>query len=86
MDMEFDKVTVEMPDIMINTSAAKEHVAEVEHCIRIIKEWARATASVLPFTALLNIMAINLIHVFWLKMNSIKFCYTDKFSPRELIC
>ena len=35
--MKFDKVIPEIPEVAINTSAASEHVAEVEHHIRVIK-------------------------------------------------
>ena len=41
MDMEFNKVIPELPEVNINTSAASEHVAEVERHIRIIKERCR---------------------------------------------
>ena len=30
MDMEFDKVVPEIPEVVVNTSAATKHVAEVE--------------------------------------------------------
>ena len=49
MDMEFNKVIPELPEVNINTSAASEHVAEVERCIRIIKERCRACISTMPF-------------------------------------
>ena len=42
MDVEFDKLVAEMPNVIINTSAAREHVAEVERRIRVVKERARA--------------------------------------------
>ena len=38
IDMEFDKLVAEMPSIVINTSAAREHVAEVKRRIRVVKE------------------------------------------------
>ena len=38
MDMEFNKVIPEIPEVNINTGAASEHVAEVETRIRVIKE------------------------------------------------
>jgi hypothetical protein len=46
MDMEFDK-TVEplMADVTVNTSAAQEHVAEIERSIRTVKERARCITS-----------------------------------------
>ena len=38
MDMEFDKVIPELPGMVVNTSAAKEHVADIEQRIRVVKE------------------------------------------------
>ena len=36
--MEFDKVISEIQEAAINTSAALEHEAGVERCIKVIKE------------------------------------------------
>ena len=49
MDREFNKVIWEIPKVIINTSAASEHVAKVERRIRVIKERCRACMSILPF-------------------------------------
>ena len=38
MDGEFEKVKAELPSIVCNTTAAKEHVAEAERQIRTVKE------------------------------------------------
>ena len=38
MDVEFDKVIPEIPEVNINKSATSEHMLEVERCIRVIKE------------------------------------------------
>ena len=48
MDMKFNKVIVEIPKVIINTSAPSEHVAKVERRIKVIKERCRACLSVLP--------------------------------------
>ena len=47
MDMKFNKVIPEMPQVNIKTTAASEHVAEIERRIRTIKERCRATLSTL---------------------------------------
>ena len=88
MDMEFDKVKPLLPHVIVNTSAAREHVGEVERKIRVIKERARACISTLPYKILPKIMIINLMHfcVFWLNMTPTKSSITDRYSPRELIC
>ena len=49
MDMEFDPVAAKMPHITVNTVAAREHVAEIEHEICVVKERDRATLNTLPF-------------------------------------
>ena len=87
MDMEFNKVIPEIPQVSINTTAVSEHVAEIEHRIRVIKERRRATMSTLPFKRLPNIMKINLVHlsVFWLNAMPVKTGISTVFSPRELI-
>jgi hypothetical protein len=38
MDNEFEKLTNLIPIIQFNTTAAKEHVPEIERRIRLIKE------------------------------------------------
>ncbi|KAL7525935.1 hypothetical protein ACHAWF_001573 [Thalassiosira exigua] len=46
MDMEFDKVTPYLEgDVVVNTSAAHEHVAEIERKIRTKKERTRCVSS-----------------------------------------
>ena len=79
MDMEFDKVVPELPGVVVNTSTAREHVREIERQIRVIKEHARATMSVLPYKTLPNILVVNLINfcVFWLNMTPIKSGFSD---------
>ena len=52
MDMEFEKLKDLIPQLTINTMAAREHVGEIERRIRVIKERARGTMSVLPYKAL----------------------------------
>ena len=68
MDMEFKKVIPEMPQVNINTTAASNHVIEIEQILRFIEERCRAILSTLPLKKLPNIMTINLVHFsfFWL--------------------
>ena len=42
-------VIPEIPKVDISTSAASEHVAEVERYIRVVKERCWACMSVMPF-------------------------------------
>ena len=38
-----------MDNTVVNNSAAKKHVAEIEWCIRTVKECSRAVVTTLPF-------------------------------------
>ena len=70
--MEFERVTPELPDIIINTSAAKDHVAELELWIHVIKECCQGTMATLPFKSLPN---KSLIHLF------IHLCFCPNAMP-----
>jgi hypothetical protein len=63
MDMEFEKLENMLPGITLNTTAAREHVREIERKIRVIKERARGTISVLPYKILQKLMIIELMHL-----------------------
>ena len=74
MDMELDKLVTEKPNVIINTSADREYVAEVERRIRVVKERAQAMISVLPYKYIPDVMTINLIYfsAFGLKIMPLK--------------
>jgi len=46
MDMEFEKLRDMLPNVTLNTTAAREHVGEIERKIRVVKETVRSTMSV----------------------------------------
>jgi hypothetical protein len=48
MDMEFKKLVDLLPNVAINTTAARVHVGEIEQKIQVIKERARGTMNTLP--------------------------------------
>ncbi|EJK60825.1 hypothetical protein THAOC_18763, partial [Thalassiosira oceanica] len=56
MDMEFDKVADLLDLVKCNTTAAVEHVAEIERAHRTIKERARRVVAELPFACLPRIV------------------------------
>jgi hypothetical protein len=87
MDMEFEKLKDVLPNITINTMAAKEHVGEIERKIQVIKERARGMMATLPYLTLPLIMIIKLMHfcVLWLNSFPVKAGVSEKWSPRELI-
>ena len=49
IDREFKKIRDVLPFVEANTTAAQEHVPEIERRIRTIKERVRATTSKFPF-------------------------------------
>jgi len=62
MDMEFEKLRPLMPHVALNTTAAREHVGEMERKIRVIKERARGTFNSLPYKKIPRVMVIELLH------------------------
>ena len=64
MDMEFNKVIPELPEVVINTSAASEHVAEVECRNRVIKERFRANLAMVPFKSIQNVIIIKFVNFY----------------------
>ena len=88
MDMEFDKTKSELMDkVVVNTTAAREHVAEVERAIRTLKERARAATSVLPFKCLHKLIVTNAVYfaVLWLNAFPAKNGVSAKYSPCTIV-
>ena len=87
MDMEFEKLVDLLPNVTVNTMAAREHVGEIERKIRVIKERARGTMNTLPYPQLPRLMTIKLMHfcVMWMNAFPVKSGISEKWSPRELI-
>jgi hypothetical protein len=54
MDMEFKKLKNLLPGIKLNTTATREHVGEIERKIKVIKEEARGTISMLSYEMMPN--------------------------------
>jgi len=88
MDNEFEKLTNLVLIIQINTTAAKEHVPEIERRIRLIKERGRGVLNILPFKKLPRLILIELIYhvVLWLNAFPLKNSgVSANLSPRELV-
>jgi hypothetical protein len=62
MGMEFEKLKYKLPNVILNTTAAQEHVGEIERKIQVVKERARCTTSILPHNILPKLMIIELMH------------------------
>ena len=88
MDKEFDKVESEVELVHIITTAAREHVGEIERGIRLIKERARGFISTCKFTVLPQQFVIHLLYfcVMWLNATPKPNGILDQFFLRELIC
>ncbi len=74
MDMEFEKLVDLLPNVEINTTAAREHVGEIERKIRVIKERAIGTINTLPYLQLPRLMIIELMHfcIMWMIVFPVK--------------
>jgi hypothetical protein len=83
----FEKLQNLVPILAINATAAKEHVPEVEHKIRLIKEHGRGILNTLPFKRMPRLMQIELVYhvVLWLNAFSAKSRVSDTLSPREIV-
>ena len=84
MDGEFEKVKELLPTIVCNTTAAKEHVAEAERKIRVVKERNRGVVNTLPFTYIPRQINIEFIYfvTLWLNEFPVKSGVSETFSPR----
>ena len=87
MDKEFDKVQEHIPFLQINTTAAREHVGEIERETRQIKERTRCTTSEFPFEHIPTTVPIYTVCnvCLWLNAFPIRSGITGGFSPREII-
>ena len=87
MDMEFEKVADDFDLIQVNTTAAREHVGEIERGIRVVKERARAVVSTLPYDLLHKQLVVHLIYfvVTWLNSFPAAQGISEKLSPREIV-
>ncbi|KAL7462980.1 hypothetical protein ACHAXS_003351 [Conticribra weissflogii] len=87
MDGEFEKVKPHLPEVIVNTTAAGEHVGEVERQIRTIKERARGITCTMPYQKMPGRMIVDLIYfcTMWLNATPNKNGVSEDYSPRELV-
>jgi hypothetical protein len=87
MNNEFKKLRNLVPILTVNTTAAKEHVPEVERKIRLIKERGRGIPNTLPFKRMPRLMLIELVYhvILWLNAFPEKSRVSDTLSPREIV-
>jgi hypothetical protein len=87
MDREFEPLRGQINGTIMNTTAASEHVPEIERQIRVIKERARAIASTLPFKNVPSRMIIELIHfvVLWINTSPPSRGVSNTHSPKTIM-
>jgi hypothetical protein len=88
MDMEFKPLEELSTDVPINTTAAREHVNDIERSIRMIKDRSRSVLSELPYKHCLpDVFIIYLLRfvILWLNAFPEPNCASDEFSPREIV-
>jgi hypothetical protein len=87
MDNEFEKLVTLLPTLVTNSTAAREHVMEIERRIRTMKERGRGIKNVLPYKALPKLMLIEMVYfvVMWLNAFPSKSGISEDLSPREIV-
>ena len=72
---------------VVNTTAAREHVAKIEGSIRTVEERGRVVVSTLTSDVLPKLIIINIIKfgVFWLNAFPVKNGCSEVLSPREVL-
>lgn len=88
MDMDFEKLNDRMTSMEINTTAACEHVGDIERYIRVVKERARSMASQLPYNKCMpDQVVIHLMKfvVMWINAIPHRNGISSTISPREMV-
>ena len=71
MDMEFEKVQEKLAIIKVNTTAAREHVLDIERQIRLIKERVKCTIGDFIFDPTHRLMLIHVVYTCVMWINAI---------------
>ena len=76
-----------MPQVVCNTTVAKEHVSKAEQNILTIKERTRGIIRTLPFEYIPKRLKMEIIYfmVLWLNAFPVKTGVSSVHSPRELL-
>ena len=87
MNKKFVAVKEHLPFLEINTTAAREHVAEIEQELRQVKERVRCTSSIFLFHFIPTMVLIYTVYnlCLWLKALPLRSGITGGLSPRELV-
>ena len=88
MDMEFKPLEDVSKDVPINTTAAREHVTDVEQSIHVIKDRCRSVISEVPYKHCMpDVFIVFLLRfvVMWLNAFPSGSGVSTEFSPREIV-
>ena len=87
MDKDFNAVKENLSCLEVNTTAAREHVAEIERELRQVKERVRCTSSNFPFQFIRTMVLIYTVYnvCLWLNALSLRSDITGGLSPRKLV-
>jgi hypothetical protein len=87
MDTKFEKLRDIVPKIVLNTTAEKEHVPEVKHCIWLIKEGGWGILNTFPFKKMPQVMLIKHIYqmVLWLNIFPTKIGVSKVLLPCKIV-
>jgi hypothetical protein len=87
IDNKFKKLKNLVSVLAPNTTAANEHIPEVERKIRSIKEQGRGILNTLPFKKMHRLMLIELIYhvVLWLNAFPAKSGVSETLSPHKIV-
>ena len=81
---EFEKIKNELPSIVCNTTAAKEHVAKAERQILVVKERSRGILGTLPYAHVPRRMKMEILYfvALWLNAFLVKNGISALHSPQ----
>jgi hypothetical protein len=88
MDMEFESLCDTFEDGFINTTAAREHVGDIERGIRFLEERARCVLSEVPFKhCMQDIFVVHLMMfvAMWINAFPSDSGVSTVYSPREIV-
>ena len=87
MDQEFGNIDDNMDLVLVNITAAREHVTEIERGIHTVKESCCYTMSLLPNNVIPKQVVIHLVYfaILWINSASADNGTSDKFSPCKIV-
>jgi hypothetical protein len=88
MEMEFEPLVDMMDNMVVNMTAAREHIGDIERLIRSIKDQGRCTVSELPYNnSIPDQIVIHLLYfvVFWMNLMPPDSGISEVHSPHEIV-